>query len=59
MTVNLDPWFFAVSVKRRYEIEGDIAEGTYVRKRDQIIRYIEPYYGSLAANELTQDYVDA
>lgn len=45
--------------KRRYEIEGDIAEGTYVRKRDQIIRYLEPYYGSLAANELTQDYVDA
>lgn len=51
-TVYLKDW------KRRFEVTGEIGEGTYTNKRDQITNHIQPYYGLLKADELAQDYVD-
>lgn len=44
--------------KRRCEITNEIGEETYTNKRDQIRNHIQPYFGPLKADELTQDYVD-
>lgn len=45
--------------QRRFEVTNEIGEATYANKRDQIRNHIQPYYGSLGADELTQDYVDS